>query len=262
MEKLSGVYESKKKNGETYYRSSLTYQGKHISLGSFDDAMDAHLCYKEGLAYLEDTSITPPNCHPEFLSFEKAVILLNFRDNHLYLSTPIYVRGKYFYYYFSKYEHLIFDLEDLFYYSSHKIMRRGGHLFVADYGMQVNILNRYGIKNYGVKDRDYRFLNGNECDYRYANIEIINRYYGVLRETKNNRTYYKAKIHIHGDYLIGTYSTEKEAAIAYNKAVDLVRSKGITKNYPVNYLEDVSAKEYADIYTGLTISEKLTHLSI
>lgn len=37
-------------------------------------------------------------------------------------------------------------------------MRRGGHLFVADYGMQVNILNRYGIKNYAVKDKDYIFV--------------------------------------------------------------------------------------------------------
>lgn len=260
MEKLAGVYESKKKNGETYYRSSLTYQGKHISLGSFDDAMKAHLCYEEGLSCLNDPSITLLNCHPEYLSFDKVVSLLNFRDNHLYFGTPIYVRNKYFYYYFSKYEHLIFDIEDLFYYSSHKIMRRGGHLFVADYGMQVNILNRYGIKNYGVKDRDYRFINGNECDFRYSNIEIINRYYGVLKESKSNRTYYRAKIHINGDYLIGTYDTETEAAIAYNKAVDIVRSKGIKRNYPVNYIEEISAKEYADLYTRLVISEKLIKL--
>lgn len=261
MEKLAGVYESKKKNGETYYRSSLTYQGKHISLGSFDEAMKAHLCYQEGLSYLTDTSITLQNCNPEYLSFEKVVILLNFRDNRLYFGTPIYVRGKYFYYYFSKYEHLIFDIEDLFYYSSHKIMRRGGHLFVADYGMQVNILNRYGIKNYAVKNRDYFFVNGNESDYRYTNIEVINHYHGVLKETKNNRTYYKAKIHINGDYLIGTYDTENEAAIAYNKAVDIVRSKGITKNYPVNYIEDLSAKMYAEIYTSLTVSEKLATIN-
>ncbi|MBQ5674690.1 MAG: hypothetical protein IIV45_06350, partial [Lachnospiraceae bacterium] len=130
-----------------------------------------------------------------------------------------------------------------------------------DYGMQVNILNRYGIKNYAVKNRDYFFVNGNESDYRYTNIEVINHYHGVLKETKNNRTYYKAKIHINGDYLIGTYDTENEAAIAYNKAVDIVRSKGITKNYPVNYIEDLSAKMYAEIYTSLTVSEKLATIN-
>ena len=62
-------------------------------------------------------------------------------------------------------------------------MRRGGHLFVADYGMQVNIASRYGIKNFAVENRDYRFVNGNDHDFRYANIEILNTY-------QNNRLRY------------------------------------------------------------------------
>ena len=53
-------------------------------------------------------------------------------------------------------------------------MKRGNHYFVADYGLQVNILNRYGIRNYSVRNRDYRFINGDETDFRRQNIEIIN----------------------------------------------------------------------------------------
>lgn len=260
MKKLAGVYEAKKKNGQVYYRSSLTYHGKHISLASFDTMEEAHTCYEEALSLLNDTNITLQNFKTTCLPFEKAVSLFNFRDNRLYFGTPIYVRNKYFYYYFSKYDYLIFDLEDLFYYSSHKIMRRGGHLFVADYGMQVNILNRYGIKNYGVKDRDYRFINGDDSDFRYANIEIINRYHGVQRIERGNVFLYQAKIHVCGDYLVGTYETEIEAAIAYNKAADIVRAGGLNKNYPVNYIDEISAKQYADIYSSLTVSEKLRNM--
>ena len=260
MKKLVGVYEAKKKNGDLYYRSSLTYQGKHISLQSFSDPMSAHLCYEEALQCLQDTSITIDSFSPAYLTFEKLVCLLNVRDNQLYLSTPVYKKQKFFYYYFAKDDYLIFDLDDLFYYSRHKIMRRGGHLFVADYGMQVNILNRYGIKNYAVKGRDYRFLNGDESDYRYANIEVINHYHGVTRTEKKGRFCYIASIHIVGDYLIGVYDTETDAAIAYNKAVDIVHSLGISKNYPVNFIDGISPKTYAEIYSKLKVSKKLYHV--
>ena len=36
MPQLPGVFQAKKKNGSLYYRSSLTYRAKHISLGSYD----------------------------------------------------------------------------------------------------------------------------------------------------------------------------------------------------------------------------------
>lgn len=260
MEKLAGVYETKKKNGQVYYRSSLTFKGRHLSLGSFDTAEDAHECYLEGTACLSDEAITLQNYKPRFLAFEKVVSLLNFRDNHLYFATPIYVKKNYFYYYFSKYDFLIFDIDDLFYYSHHKIMRRGGHLFVADYGMQVNILNRYGIKNYGVKGRDYLFRNGDETDYRYENIEVINKYHGVAMFTKNNNIYYKAKLHMKSNYVIGTYTSETEAAIAYNKAVDIVHANGISKNFPQNYIDGISPKVYAEIYSNLVISESIYNI--
>ena len=141
-------------------------------------------------------------------------------------------------------------------------MRRGGHLFVADYGMQVNILSRYGIKDYAVQDRDYYFANGDSQDFRYGNIIIVNPYHGVSHFIKNGRDYYKVKIHINGDYVVGTYKSQDEAAIAYNKAVDILRSKGLTKNFPENYPENLSAISYASIYNAVKISAKIRNFSL
>jgi len=83
---------------------------------------------------------------------------------------------------------------------------------------------------------------------------IVNRYHGVLQFLKNGLPRYRAVIHINGNYQIGSYSSEEKAAIAYNKAVDLARAAGIQKNFPENYVDTLSPKEYADIYTGLKIS--------
>ena len=57
------------------------------------------------------------------------------------------MRVNFFNYYLSQDDVLIFDVDDLFYYSNHSIMRRGSHLFVAEYGMQTNIASRYGIRS-------------------------------------------------------------------------------------------------------------------
>lgn len=254
----AGVYLGKKKDGTIYYRASLTYRSKHISLGSFvTDAM-AHAAYLEAGEILAGRINTLERYREHHvLHFDKWVVLMNFRDNGIYIGTPIYIRTKFFYYYLSPDYMLIFDKDDLFYYASHKIIRRGGHLFVSDYGMQVNILNRYGIKNYGVEGKDYRFINGIRTDLRYENIEIMNCYQGVSVYRRNGRTAYKVKLHLKGDYVVGTYDTIEEAAIAYNKAVDIVHKKGVKKNFTPNYLEHITASEYANIYTGLKISRRL-----
>lgn len=257
MVKNTGVYKSQKKDGTAYYRSSITYKNKHISLGSFPDYESAHNAYLEAGGLLNNPSETIEHYHVSVLSFEKAVSLLNFRDHGIYSPNPIYVQKNFFRYYLSEHEFLTFDIDDLFYYSSHKIMVRGGHLFVSDYGMQVTLLNRYGIKSHAVCGRDYRFRNGDTTDFRYSNIEIINRYFGVQLINEGIKPRYKAIIHINGNYLIGTYSTEEKAAIAYNKAVDLLHSKGICKNYPVNYIDGMPGSKYADIYASLKISNKL-----
>jgi len=280
MKKLAGVFETKKKNGQTYYRSSITYKGRHISLGSFDYSEAAHLAYQEAHMILHDetsyrielletyfssssqkfSAQKKKSAKIDSLSFEKAVVLLNFRDNNIYFHSPIYLYKNYFHYYLTPAYHLTFDKEDLFYYSSHKIMRRGNHLFVADYGMQVTIASRYGIRNFAVKDRDYRFINQDDTDYRYSNIEIINPYHGVLREGTFGNYSYRVLIHINGNYIVGIYDNIETAAIAYNKAADLCHQYGINKKFPVNYIETMSPKKYAEIYSDVNISDALINM--
>ncbi len=255
---LPGVFQAKHKNGTIYYRSNLNHKGKHISLGSFATEQLAHDAYKEALQLLRDCSVTPHNYGGAqgVLSPEKQMLLINFRDNGIYIKNPIYLRKGYFSYFLSPTEEYKFDIDDLFYYSSHKILKRQGHLYVNDYGMQCSILSRYGIKPYAVAGRDYLFANGDPSDYRYANLIIKNRYHGVLAFTKGGITRYKAFIHINGNFKIGTYASENKAAIAYNKAADLAHTAGICKNFPENYIEGVSPKEYAALYTAVKISKK------
>lgn len=257
----TGVSASKKKNGNTYYRSSLTFRGKHISLGSFETYELAHAAYLEGRRILSDITLTSSSYSDlSVLSFEKWIILLNFRDNHIYFGTPIYVSKKMFYYYLTPEKILKFDPDDLFYFSSHKIMCRGNHYFVADYGLQVSITSRYGIKPYAVEGRDYFFINGDSCDFRRENIKIKNIYHGVTAEEKNGKKIYTVKIHINGNYIVGRYENEYVAAIAYNKAIDVLKGNGIHKNFTPNYIDGFSPSKYAEIYSNVTISPKIKEI--
>ena len=252
-----GVYVAKKKDGTTYYRSSVTYHNKHISLGSYVSEELAHRAYTEALSLLSEKQSVIQHSNRNTLPFEKWVILVNYRDNQVYIKNPIYLRNRYFEYYLDKNKVLKFDIEDLFYYSEHKISVRKGHLFVADYGMQVSIASRYGIKNYAVINKDYRFVNGDTSDFRYENIEIINHYAGVSHHIKHGKPYYQTIIHINGNFIIGRYKTEVEAAIAYNKAADFLKQNGINRNYPQNYIENLPPSAYADIYTKLVLPDKI-----
>ena len=56
--KLPGVYEITKKNGTVMYRSSLTFQNKHISLGSYASKAEAHAAYLFARKLLSDASLT------------------------------------------------------------------------------------------------------------------------------------------------------------------------------------------------------------
>ena len=164
---LPGSFQARKKDGTLYYRSSITYKNKHISLGSFSTEKEAHAAYLQAGTLINDKNLTIDSYTDDtILAFDKWIVLINFRDNNIYFNTPIYVRPKFFYYYLTRTIRLTFDIDDLFFYASHKISRRGGHLFVADYGMQLSIHTRYGIKNYAVLDKDYRFINGDIHDYR------------------------------------------------------------------------------------------------
>ncbi|MDR2044250.1 MAG: hypothetical protein LBQ15_07780 [Clostridium sp.] len=256
---LEGVFCTTKKNGEVSYRSSLTYRRKHISLGSYRTEDAAHLAYRAASELVAPGSrISLRDYEPSSpLPFEKWVVLLNFRDNGLYLGVPIYIRPRFFYYYLSPDQILKFDKDDLFYYASRKIMCRGSRYFVADYGMQVSIASRYGIRSYAVTEVDYRFRNGDPTDFRRENIEILNRFHGVRKIMKNGRCLYAARIHIRGNFLIGTYETDVEAAIAYNKAIDILRKKNVTKRFPPNYVEELSARQYAELYSKVKISPRI-----
>lgn len=259
---LPGVYRAHMKNGKLYFRASITYMGKHISLGSFSDEDDAHRAYLQAQDILSDTKKWGIINYPEnaLLSFEKWVVLINVRDNGIYFKNPIYLKKNYFLYYIDKDLALKFDVDDLFYYARHKIIKRGGRLFTSEYGMQTGLLSRYGIKNFAVPGKDFRFVNGDDTDYRYSNIEIINRYHGVTMVIKKNIPLYIAKININGYYIIGRYSTEEEAAIAYNKAVNIIKSKGINKNFPQNYIDGMDEITYAAMYQKIRISRKILEL--
>lgn len=253
-----GVFVAKKKSGEEYYRASCTFKNKHISLGSFDTVEDASKAYEEALDIINKKDINIFDFNDSYsISFEKFVVLINFRDNNMYLSNPIYIRKNYFSYYLSKNEELKFSIDDLFYYMSHKILRRGGHMYVNDFGMQINLYSRYGIKNYAVLDKDYSFVNGDKFDFRYENIEVFNKYNGVDLVNHKGKLLYKSKIHVNGDLVIGYYGDAISAAIAYNKAIDVLRNNGIDKQFSPNYIDEIPAKVYADIYTSIKLAKNI-----
>ena len=94
---LPGSFQAKKKDGTIYYRSSITYKNKHISLGSFSTEEEAHAAYVQAGDVISDKNLTIDSyAKDSVLSFDKWVILINFRDNNIYFSTPIYVRPKFF----------------------------------------------------------------------------------------------------------------------------------------------------------------------
>lgn len=259
---LPGTFQEQMKNGKIYYRASATYQNKHISLGSFDTEGEAHQAYLEAKNVLNSpVAIGEYEQAHSILPFEKWVSLINFRNSGFYFKTPIELFKTHFLYHFSPSITFKFDTDDLFYYSSHKIMARKGHYFVSDYGMQVSIFSRYGIRSHGVKNRDYRHINGDEYDFRYENLEIINRFCGVYRIGTPGNYQYKAKIHVKSTYVIGTYDDEITAAIAYNKAIDTLQQQGIIKNYTENYIENLSGKEYAEIYSSIKMPDRIHHFS-
>lgn len=260
MKQLKGVYKRIDSKGKERFVASFTYKSKHISLGSFPDMKSANAAYNEALELISDKTHKSLNDYEAMnLSFEKWVTIINFRDNGLYIKNPIYLRRKYFEYYLSPSEVMKFSAEELFYYSHHKIIRRGRHFFVADYGMQANIMHRYGIRSFAVPDKDYIFLNGDNMDFRYENLKIINRYIGVRLEKEFPKPVYVVKIHINGSVIVGRYDNETIAAIAYNKAVNLLAAKGFKRNYELNYIDELSKTEYENKYNEAKLSKRFLH---
>ena len=220
-----GVFKAVKKDGTVYYRASITNKTAHISLGSFENEEKAEAAYfkaseiiRGGLDYEPDDW----ERNGKELEFEKWVMLLNLRKTGIYCKNPIYMYGKYFIYYVDRETGLKFDVDDLFFFRNHKIQKRGGHLFYSDFGMQCSLLDRYGVRSFAVRGRDYYFKNGDELDYTYGNIVVVNRYYGVYTEEVHGRKMYSVKIHMKGNVSVGCFADEREAAVAYNKAADSI----------------------------------------
>ena len=255
---LAGAFKAKMKDGTVYYRSSITYRNKHISLGSYNTEEKASAAYQVAKNLISNKSLTIDSYRTDTpLDFDKYVTIINFRDNEVYIKNPIYLEKTYFLYYLSPSIVFKFDIDDLFYYAERKISRRNQHYWVADYGMQVNLHSRYGIKPHAVLNRDYRFLNGDRFDFRYDNIVIINRYNGVQKVKRSVYDKYMAKILVNGVYTIGTYDTEIEAAIAYNKAADIISKAIPGKTFRQNFIESLSPSEYASMYIKLPISNRI-----
>ena len=265
MSSSAGVYKAKKKDGTEYFRCSVTVKGKHISLGSYDSEDEAAAVYKAAKAIIDCKDISSIS-YDDFtvIPYQKYVILLNLKITGVYFPNPILLKKNYFEYHLSPEKILKFDRDDLFFYAQRKIQEKGGYLFVADYGSQYKILKRYGIKPFAVYGRDYVQVNDDRYDFRYDNIRVLSSYMGVWANHPVNDTDmitdYNAVIHVNGNYIIGTYETEAEAAVAYNKAVDTLHAGGFKKAFIKNYIESLKADEYATLYEKTYISPKIYEL--
>lgn len=253
-----GVQTAYKKDKQIYYKASITYTNKHISLGSYNNEQTAHEAYLEAYEIIFNNKYKIIEfSNKMILPFEKWVILHNFRDNNYYIGNPIYLYKSYFCYYLSEKIEFKFNTEDLFYYATHKIHFRNGYYYIIDHGQQINILSRYHIKNYAIIGKDYIFKNGDIHDFRTLNLEVINKYNGVHKITKKNKIVYTCKIHDKNNILVGVYNTEIEAAIAYNKAIDLLKSYGVDKEINKNYIADLNKEQYKEMYKKIKISSNI-----
>lgn len=262
----TGAYKATTKDGKTVYRSKISYRGKSVSLGTYETEEEANGAYYEAKKLYADDMISidevflgdrlRERMQSTFLPSDKVVSIINHRDHNIYIKTPIYIRNGYISYYMRDGKELKFDMDELFYYSSHRILKRGNSLYVNDFGMQYRILDRYGIHHNSVSGVDYTFVNGDELDFRSANIVVVNPYFGVRKkEELTARPYYETKIHLNGDFIVGRYSSQIKAAIAYNKACDYAREHGFLKEFAQNYVDEISPREYAEIYYDIQLPE-------
>ncbi len=102
---------------------------------------------------------------------------------------------------------------------------------MADYGMQQTLTSRYGIKATELpawiivlSTEILRTSAGKSADPQHLSRCPENG-------SKNGQYVYTVRIHIRGNYIVGRYATDIEAAIAYNKAIDILHSKGVTSNF-------------------------------
>ncbi|MDF2593992.1 MAG: hypothetical protein K0R69_333 [Clostridia bacterium] len=253
---MSYIYPSLK-NNITRYKVYFVYQSKKIYLGLFDTSLSAENALQEAREIMEGSiDIADYTCTS--IDYKKFITLCNFRDRHVYIKNPIYIHDSYFCYYLSKDIVLIFDMKDLLFFSTYKICKRGNYIYTQDSITQQSILSRFGLPPHSVCGIDYTFKNGNSYDFRRENLEIINTYKGVVHKVKNGECIYIAKIFINQNVVIGHYSSSLEAAIAYNKAVDILLKNDQGRDYIKNVIPYLTLTEYNQIYDRLDISPCIT----
>ncbi len=252
---MSSIYPVTIKN-ETKYRVYFLYKNQKINLGTYFSLATAKSALNEAKCITKAAAGVPVFDNTT-LDFKKVVCLCNLRDHHTYIKNPIYLFPTYFSYYLSKDIILLFDSKDLFYFSTYKIYRRNNYLYTQDSISQQNLLSRFGIQNHSVLGKDYYFKNQNPYDFRRENLVIINSYKGVSAKKQGDDTFYVTSIYTTNNIVVGHYKTEIEAAIAYNKAIDLLKKQGYDKQYISNDLAYLTRAEYQQIYDQLTISSRL-----
>lgn len=240
------------------YRVYYLHQSKKIYIGLYNDLEKATHAY-DLASRLLNNPIPLEACDDQIIDFKKCVSLINFRENGIYFNNPIYVYPTYFDYYFSVDCKYTFDLKDLFFLTHNKLCQRGNYLYVTLHSRQENLLRRFGILNHASEGKDYIFKNGNPSDFRRENLHLLNHYIGVSFGKKHGKPTYTSKILFNNYITIGHYDSELEAAIAYNKAVDLLASKCTDSKFIKNDIPYLTRSEYQSLYERIVLSKRFTH---
>ena len=256
---MSYIYPSRDELAKSY-KLYFVYNKEKIYLGSYASYEKAQEILAEAEALMQDPHHLIPDFSKYKMDYKKVISLCNFRDNKKYIKNPIYIYTNYFHYYLSKDCILTFDLKELFYFSTYKIHKRGNYLYTQDNVSQKSILSRFGILNHSVVGKDYFFKNNDPYDFRKENLEIIKSYKGVTKKEKADGDIYIASIYIDSNLIIGYYASEIEAAIAYNKAIDLISDHTPQKLFTPNLIPYLTSDEYQSIYSSITVSPRLLHL--
>jgi len=252
---MSYIYPSCK-NSIIRYKVYFVYQSKKIYLGLFDTTLAANNALLEAEAIM-DHPIDIAHYTCASIDYKKFISLCNFRKQHVYIKNPICIYDHYFCYYFDKDIVFTFDMKDLLFFSTYKICKRGHYIYTQDSVTQQSILSRFGIHPHSVCGVDYVFRNGNPYDFRRENLEVVNAYKGVTHKMRNQESVYITKIFINQNLIIGHYPSGLEAAIAYNKAIDILFENGNARDYIKNTIPYLTLTEYNQIYDRLAISPRI-----
>ncbi|MGL4345591.1 MAG: hypothetical protein ACRCTE_10360 [Cellulosilyticaceae bacterium] len=249
------------KNNFTQYTVYYLYKSKKIYIGIYNSEIEAQEAYNyTNRVFREGISIETYS--PGRIAFQKFITLVNFRDHGMFINHPIYVCSGYFKYFFSEEVYLILDLKDLFYFSTYKIYRRGHYLYTSSSHSQQSILTRFGITPKSTYGKDYMFVNGNRYDLRRENIIVLNHYHGVSCKIKDDKPLYTTRIYHEKNIVVGHYTSEIQAAIAYNKAAHILLERGVCRTYPLNTIPYLTQSEYDSLYVSLSLSPRLSNPSI